>query len=76
MGAAQGRRGREHDEGGSRHGDPITVVGLYRDALAGVRSASGHNRGYDASNRGDIPAVTEAMTPDIEWNEPGGAWGG
>ena len=27
---------------------------------------------YDAFNRGDIPAVTEAMTPDIEWNEPGG----
>jgi hypothetical protein len=27
---------------------------------------------YDAFNRGDIPAVTEAMTSDIEWNEPGG----
>ncbi len=27
---------------------------------------------YDAFNRGDIPAVTEAMTADIEWNEPGG----
>jgi len=27
---------------------------------------------YDAFNRGDIPAVTEAMTPDIEWHEPGG----
>ncbi len=27
---------------------------------------------YDAFNRGDIPAVTEAQTSDIEWNEPGG----
>jgi hypothetical protein len=27
---------------------------------------------YDAFNRGDIPGVTEAMTSDIEWNEPGG----
>ena len=27
---------------------------------------------YNAFNRGDIPAVTEAMTADIEWNEPGG----
>jgi ketosteroid isomerase-like protein len=27
---------------------------------------------YDAFNRADIPAVTEAMTPDIEWHEPGG----
>ncbi|MBV9165117.1 MAG: nuclear transport factor 2 family protein [Solirubrobacterales bacterium] len=27
---------------------------------------------YDAFNRGDIPAVLEAMDSDIEWNEPGG----
>jgi hypothetical protein len=27
---------------------------------------------YDAFNRGDIPAVTETQTSDIEWNEPGG----
>ena len=27
---------------------------------------------YDAFNRADIPAVIEAMTPDIEWHEPGG----
>lgn len=27
---------------------------------------------YDAFNRGDIPAVLEAMESDIEWNEPGG----
>jgi uncharacterized protein len=27
---------------------------------------------YDAFNRGDIPAVTEAQTSDIEWYEPGG----
>jgi ketosteroid isomerase-like protein len=27
---------------------------------------------YDAFNRGDIPTVTAVMTPDIEWNEPGG----
>lgn len=27
---------------------------------------------YDAFNRGDIPTVTEVMTSDIEWNEPGG----
>jgi ketosteroid isomerase-like protein len=27
---------------------------------------------YEAFNRGDVPAVLEAMDPDIEWNEPGG----
>ena len=27
---------------------------------------------YEAFNRGDIPAVLEAMDPAIEWNEPGG----
>jgi ketosteroid isomerase-like protein len=27
---------------------------------------------YEAFNRGDIPTVTEVMTSDIEWNEPGG----
>jgi ketosteroid isomerase-like protein len=27
---------------------------------------------YDAFNRADIPAVTDAMTPDIEWHEPDG----
>ncbi len=27
---------------------------------------------YDAFNRGDIPTVIAVMTPDIEWNEPGG----
>lgn len=27
---------------------------------------------YEAFNRGDIPAVLEALDPDIEWNEPGG----
>lgn len=27
---------------------------------------------YEAFNRADIPAVLQAMDPDIEWNEPGG----
>jgi uncharacterized protein len=27
---------------------------------------------YDAFNRGDIPAVMEAMRPEIRWTEPGG----
>jgi uncharacterized protein len=27
---------------------------------------------YEAFNRGDIPAVLQAMDPAIEWNEPGG----
>jgi uncharacterized protein len=27
---------------------------------------------YAAFNRADIPAVLEAMDPDIEWHEPGG----
>jgi uncharacterized protein len=27
---------------------------------------------YEAFNRGDIPAVLEAMDPDVEWTEPGG----
>src|SRR2546430_1646508 len=27
---------------------------------------------YEAFNRGDMPAVLEALGPDVEWNEPGG----
>ena len=27
---------------------------------------------YEAFNRGDIPAVLEALDPQIEWHEPGG----
>src|SRR5947208_2064420 len=28
---------------------------------------------YDAFNRGDIDAVVNALTDDVEWNAPGGA---
>ena len=39
---------------------------MAQEAVAALRG------GYEAFNRGDIPAVLTVFDPNIEWHEPGG----